>query len=157
MSKLRIMLALLALTGCAGGHSLSSTIITPEEFGSVTPFTEAELREPVAVRNLRETPEASFKAVRIKDRLSPRSHANSDAVLMVVSGRVQVLLGKDDFRLTAGNVIELPRGVTYEVVNRDATGSVVYVVYTPQLSEQDVKLVREAPRESSWKWNLFTN
>lgn len=157
MSKLRIALGLLALTGCAGSRSLSSTIISPAEFGSVTPFSEAELREPVAVRNLRDTPEASFKAMRIKDRLPPRSHANSDAVLMVVSGRVQVQLGRDDFGLTAGNVIELPRGVVYEVVNRDATGSLVYVVYTPRLSDQDVKVMPQAPRESAWKWNLWTN
>lgn len=157
MSSLRIVFGLLALAGCAGRSSLSSTVVSPAEYGALAPFTEAELREPVVVRNVRSSPEASFQVIRIKGALAPRSHTRSDAVLMVMSGRVQARLGKDDFSLTAGNVLELPHGVVYELVNRDASASLVYVVYTPQLAADDVKVAPSADRDSAWKWNLWTN
>ncbi|MFM2418695.1 MAG: hypothetical protein RL385_3418 [Pseudomonadota bacterium] len=154
--KLRTLGLLAALSGCGSQGGFGSTIIMPAEFGDTQPFTESELREPVVARNLRSTPEASFQVLHLNDKLGARSHEKSDAVVMIVSGQVQVVLGKDDFRLSTGNVIEVPRGVAYELVNRNATGSTIYIVHTPSLSADDVKLYREAPRDSAWKWNLWT-
>jgi mannose-6-phosphate isomerase-like protein (cupin superfamily) len=105
-------------------------------------------------RNLRRSPEASFHLIRIDGPLQPRVHDKSDLVLFVVSGELDLNLGKDRFRVQQGDVVEIPRGTPYAAHSRRGTKATLYGVATPPLSPDDQKPAAK-PRESVWKWDLW--
>lgn len=150
------LLSLAPLLACMTPDSRASgTIISPAE-GAQGGWTEQEKAAKVVVRNLRESPEASFHVLRVATELSFRKHKSSDLVLMVVSGKVELRLGDRAIPSAPGDVIEVPRDVPYAIANRGQTPAVVYAVYTPAFNPDDVKTIAEPSGPGAWKFNLWT-
>lgn len=147
----------LSLAACMTPQSRAAgVVVSPADGASQSGWSEEEKASNVVLRNLRQTQEASFHLLRVKTELPRRKHAQSDLVLMVVAGQVEVQLGDRAIPSAPGDVIEVPRDVPYAVLNKGAEPGVLYQVYTPALDPNDVRMVREKTGESSWKWNLWT-
>jgi mannose-6-phosphate isomerase-like protein (cupin superfamily) len=108
------------------------------------------------MRNLRESPEASFHVLRVRTGLPLRKHAASDLVLVVVAGQVELQLGDRTIPSAPGDVVEVPREVPYAVRNKGKDAAVLYAVYTPSFNPDDVKTVAEASGVGAWQYNLWT-
>ena len=151
-----LCLGLALLCGCAhaaagGAHVVASA----SRDGSAPAWTESEKAAAVSLKNLRESPGASFHLLRVRTELPARMHESSDLVLMLVSGGAEITLGDRKVPLSPGDVVEVPEGSVYSVRNRGSQAAVAYLVFSPALSPSDTKLVSQATRESVWKWNLW--
>jgi mannose-6-phosphate isomerase-like protein (cupin superfamily) len=149
-------LALVPLLACmtpasrAAGTIISPADVAPEQ------WSESEKASNLVVRNLRSSPEASFHVLRVRTEISFRKHQKSDLVLMVVAGKTELRLGDRSIPSAPGDVVEVPRGIAYGVVNRGDTPAIVYAVYTPAFDPDDVKTIAEPSGEGAWKFNLWT-
>ena len=109
------MRSLLVISLCMVGACAStpqkegySKVISPVQSGAPTSWDETELQSALAIRSLRRTPEASFHLARIKTELTRRMHEQSDLLLVVVSGKLELSLGDETVRVSAGDVVEIP-------------------------------------------------
>lgn len=150
-------LPLVLVAACATGKAGSSGVLmSPRGNTSEPAWSEQEEQRDAALRNLRESPEASFHLLRVRTA-EPSAHVSekSDLVLMVMSGKVEVEVGYRTLPAGPGDIIEVPRGVAYRVKNVAQAPSTVYLVYTPSLAAGDRRAVTEPQSESAWKWNLW--
>jgi mannose-6-phosphate isomerase-like protein (cupin superfamily) len=155
--RLVSLLLSLCLTACMTPASRASgVVVSPADGSSQSGWSDEEKSANVVLRNLRQTAEASFHLLRVRTELTRRKHAQADLVLVVVAGQVEVQLGDRAIPSAPGDVIEVPREVPYAVVNKGRDAGVLYLVYTPALDPNDVRMVTEKGGESSWKWNLWT-
>ncbi|MFT3923006.1 MAG: cupin domain-containing protein [Myxococcales bacterium] len=152
-----LVLSLCVLCGCASAPKKEgySKVISPAQSGNPTSWDENEMRAPVAIRTLRRTPEASFHLARIKAELGRRLHEKSDLTLVVVNGQLELSLGDETVQAGAGDVVEIPRGTPYAVLNKGRDAGVLYLVFTPGLADDDTRNRPVATSESSWRWNLW--
>lgn len=149
-------LSLISLLGCMTPESRASgTIISPAEAAQGS-WTDQELAANLVVRNLRASPEASFHVLRVRTELPMRLHKDSDLVLVVVGGKAELRLGDRTIPAAPGDVVEVPRGSPYGVVNRGRSAAIVYAVYTPGFNPDDVKVITEQDGAGAWKFNLWT-
>ncbi len=155
MRRLRY-LSLISLLGCMTPESRASgTIISPAEAAQGS-WTEQEVAAPLVIRNLRVSPEASFHVLRVRTELPMRQHKDSDLVLMVVAGKAELRLGDRTIPAAPGDVVEVPKGSPYGVVNRGESAAIVYAVYTPGFNPDDVRVITEPSGSGAWKFNLWT-
>lgn len=145
-----------SLIGCmTPATRKAGTIISSDETASA-PWTDQEKRASTVVRNLRQSSEASFHVLRVGTELSYRKHMNSDLVLMVVAGQVELRLGDRTIPSAPGDVVEVPREVPYAIINVGSSAAVLYAIYTPAFNPEDVKTIAEASGVGAWKFNLWT-
>jgi len=146
---------LLSLAACMTPDSRAAGVVVSPSDGSQARWTDDEKNSDVVMRNLRHTSEASFHLLRVRTELTRRKHAKADLVLVVVAGQIEVQLGDRAIPSAPGDVIEVPRDVPYAVLNKGRDAGVLYLVYTPALDPNDVRMVTDKTGESSWKWNLW--
>jgi quercetin dioxygenase-like cupin family protein len=152
-----LSLLLLSLTACMTPASRAAgVVVSPADGSSASGWTNEEKSANVVLRNLRQTENASFHLLRVRSELPRRKHAQADLVLVVVAGQVEVQLGDRAIPSAPGDVIEVPRDVPYAVLNKGRDAGVLYLMYSPALDPNDVRMVREKTSGSSWKWNLWT-
>jgi mannose-6-phosphate isomerase-like protein (cupin superfamily) len=132
----------------------SGTIISPSA-ESQGGWTDQEKAANTVMRNLRQSPEASFHVLRVQTELPMRSHAKSDLVLVVVAGQVELRLGNRAIPSAPGDVVEVPRDVPYAILNRGREAAVLYAMYSPGLNPDDMKAIREPQTGGAWQWNLW--
>jgi mannose-6-phosphate isomerase-like protein (cupin superfamily) len=148
---------LCALSACVSAPTRApGMVVSPADPSSQASWSEEEQRAEVAMRNLRRTPEASFHLLRLRGELRPRKHEQSDLVLLVVAGKLELELGDRMLPAAPGDVIEVPRGTPYGAKNRGDKPGVLYLVHTPALDPNDVRTIATSSPETSWKWNLWT-
>jgi mannose-6-phosphate isomerase-like protein (cupin superfamily) len=133
----------------------AGTIVSPAESANEA-WSDNEKAQNLVMRNLRSSAEASFHVLRVRTELGLRKHQNSDLVLVVVAGKVELRLGDRAIPSAPGDVVEVPRDVPYAVVNRGQDAAVLYAVYTPGFNPDDVKTIAEASGVGAWKFNLWT-
>ena len=63
--------------------------------------------------------------------VAPHVHGHEDQAIIVVSGTVGATLGDDEFELTAGSVMFVPREVTHGHWNKGDESARVFEIYTP--------------------------
>jgi mannose-6-phosphate isomerase-like protein (cupin superfamily) len=150
-------LLLVLATGCAGQSVAGGrgTLITPSNQSGETAWDEHEREAPLVMRNLRSSPEASTHVLRIRTQRDARVHQKSDLSLSVVAGELEVTVDGRPFKLNRGDVLEIPRATPYALRNLGQDASVAYLVFTPGHSDDDDKSAAAAPRDSSWRWNLW--
>ncbi len=151
MRSILVALSLSFVSGCA--QPSRGTILRATDIAGAA-AQSGKVGHEAGQRNLRRSPEASFHLIRLDGPLHPRVHDKSDLVLFVVSGDLDVNLGKDRFRIQQGDVVEIPRGTPYGAHSRRGTKATLYGVATPPLSPDDQKPALR-PRESVWKWDLW--
>jgi mannose-6-phosphate isomerase-like protein (cupin superfamily) len=155
-SFLCLSASLVAFPACATAPTRApGMVVSPADAEAPADWTEDELRAEVVMRNLRRTPEASFHLLRVRTALRPRKHEQSDLVLLVVAGKVELELGDRMLPGAPGDVIEVPRGTPYGATNRGDKPGVLYLIFTPALDPNDVKNVTTPSAETAWKWNLW--
>lgn len=146
---------LLCLTGCMPPARASGVVVSPADDASQVGWSDQEKSANVVIRNLRQSSEASFHLLRVRTELPRRKHPRSDLVMMVVAGQVEVEVDSRVVPAASGDVIEVPRDVPYAVLNKGRDPAVMYLIHTPSLSADDVRMVTDKKAESSWKWNLW--
>jgi mannose-6-phosphate isomerase-like protein (cupin superfamily) len=158
-SSLRGLAVLMLMAfGCAGQSTVAGgrgTLITPSNQAGEAAWDEHEREAPLVMRNLRSSPEASTHVLRIRTQREPRVHQKSDLSLFVVAGELEVTVDGRPFKLNRGDVLEIPRATPYGLRNLGYDPSVAYLVFTPGHSDDDDKSAAAAPRDSSWRWNLW--
>jgi mannose-6-phosphate isomerase-like protein (cupin superfamily) len=156
-SLLCLFATLPLVTACLAPPSRApGMVVSPADAEAPSGWTEEEQRADVVMRNLRRTPEASFHLLRLRTALRKRKHEQSDLVMLVVAGKLELELGDRLLPAAPGDVIEVPRGTPYGATNRGDKPGVMYVIATPTLDPNDVRNVTTPDAESSWKWNLWT-
>jgi mannose-6-phosphate isomerase-like protein (cupin superfamily) len=150
------LLSLASLLACMTPDSRASgTIISPADAAQGA-WTEQETASNLVIRNLRTSSEASFHVLRVRTELPLRKHQNSDLVLVVVAGKVELRLGDRTIPSAPGDVVEVPRDAPYAIINRGQDAAVLYAVFTPGFNPDDVKTIAEASGPGAWKFNLWT-
>ncbi len=112
-------------------------IIGPHDISSQVEWTKEELEKEVALRNLRDTQEASFYLIRLSASERPHTHDFHDLVVFVLEGEGLVHLTDKTFKVKPGDVIEIPRGVVHWAEIIDNKPCVVYAIFTPPLEGPD--------------------
>jgi mannose-6-phosphate isomerase-like protein (cupin superfamily) len=155
--KIFLFAMVCACLGCAarGGAVGRGTLITPSSQTADVAWSDAERAQPVAMRNLRRAPEASFHLLRVKGERPTHVHANSDAVMFIVAGELTASVDGRSLPLKGGDVLELPRDTAYALASVGTEPAVAYLVFTPGLAADDDKAIVEAASESAWQWNLW--
>lgn len=160
MQRTSIALSIL-LTACAahssgGDASRRGTLYSPTQHGAVAAWSKDEQQQPLVIRNLRRTPEASFHLMRVRSEVGGRAHTGSDLVLVTLAGKLVVTLADREFTVAAGDVLEIPRGAAYAIRNVGEHAGVAYLVFTPALAPDDTKAAPlESAKDSVWRWNLW--
>jgi mannose-6-phosphate isomerase-like protein (cupin superfamily) len=157
--KMRFVLPVLflCLAACMTPASRASgVVVSPADGSSPSGWTDEEKSANLVLRSLRQSPEASFHLLRVRTELTTRVHKQTDLVMVVVAGQVEIQLGDRTIPSAPGDVIEVPRTVPFGVRNKGREPGVLYLIYTPALDPNDVRMVTEKGGESSWKWNLWT-
>ncbi len=67
----------------------------------------------------------------VGERVAPHTHAHEDQAIVVVSGTIGATLADEEFELTAGSVVFLPRGVPHGHWNKGDDIARVLEIYTP--------------------------
>ena len=67
----------------------------------------------------------------VGQNVPPHAHAHEDQVTIVVSGTVGATLADEEFELTAGSVVFLPRDVPHRLWNKGDDIARVLEIYTP--------------------------
>jgi mannose-6-phosphate isomerase-like protein (cupin superfamily) len=149
---------LASLVGCASSAALSpGTVITAQNDPESTQWTPEEQEREVSLRNLRYTTEASFHLLRIRGTQKSQMHKQSDVVLFLVKGSLDVKVGQEELSLHQGDVLEIPRGTAFAARNTASDASSAYLVATPPLATSDTLDAEESKSdESAWKYNLWT-
>lgn len=161
MRALSVTLVATLLGACVAPSNVplrtAGGVITPEGNIADSHWSESELALPVTLRNLRRSPEASFHLLRVAGK-EPQSYVyqKSDLVLFVVSGKLEITMGRDKVVAAAGDVVEIMRGTPMQTANvSGGDASVAYLVFTPALDPTDRVPVPEEQRESAWKYNQW--
>jgi len=61
-----------------------------------------------------------------KKRTSLHYHAVKDTQLVVVSGKLQVTIGADDYQISDGQMVTIPKGISHQTANN--TDSPAYLI-----------------------------
>ena len=125
----------LALLG-AGCQASAPRVMTPEGM-KVISWTTEETQKEIAVRHLRRTHAASHHLVRLAGAEQPHIHEHSDLTVAVLRGRVLMHLGPHERVVTAGQVIDIPRGTPHYAENLTRDASEAYVLFSPPLRKGD--------------------
>jgi mannose-6-phosphate isomerase-like protein (cupin superfamily) len=147
-----VLLATLCLTllntGCETTGSTRSAsshrvrVITPNQVYTDNRWTNAERMQDVATRSIRVTRNASYHMICLNKAEKPHVHDQHDMVVTVLSGTGRLHLNLKTYDLTAGDVIEIPRGTLHWTEN---TGSKepceAFAVFTPPYQGRDIRLV----------------
>lgn len=132
------------------------SVVRAAQASDATDWTAEERSRPVALRNLRRSPEASHHLLRLNGAASAHVHEKSDLLLLTVAGALTLSVGGQQLSLAPGDVVEIPRGTPYEMRRQGDASSVLYLVCTPALASDDFRPAEETPTgESVWKWNLW--
>jgi mannose-6-phosphate isomerase-like protein (cupin superfamily) len=145
-------------SACAGDTSAHGrgSLIRPEEPGGQPQWSERERNQPVALRNVRRSDQASFHLLRLRAEQPAYAHDRSDLVFMVLAGNMEMTVSGEAIELSPGDVVEVPRGTPYALRNQGEAPGSAYLIFTPALAADDRRLVRgPIRRESAWKWNLW--
>ena len=116
-------------------------LIQPGEMTQSVQWVEAETKSDIAIRKLRETPDASFQIVRLNTAEKPHVHEHHDLTVFVLRGRALMHLDNKAIPVRAGDVIDIPRGVPHWVENKSASPSEVYAVFTPAFDGKDTVFI----------------
>jgi mannose-6-phosphate isomerase-like protein (cupin superfamily) len=149
-------LAFAPLLACMTPASRAAGTIISTDATASAAWSDQEKAANVVVRNLRQSTEASFHVLRVATELPFRKHQKADLVLVVVAGKAELRLGDRTIPSAPGDVVEVPRDVPYAVINRGASPTVLYLVYTPAFDPEDVKVISEPSGTGAWKFNLWT-
>jgi mannose-6-phosphate isomerase-like protein (cupin superfamily) len=141
--------AWLALAGCTGMSILPPEVPTrpPALVDATRALADAEATalpsDGFAAAELLATPQATFKLIRVHDRVAPHLHDESDETVYVLEGEGDLLLDQEWRPVRAGMLVHVPRGVPHAYVNRAQGGTLVLSVYAPPLQAGDRVLLEE--------------
>lgn len=124
---LRWLLLVPVVCSCAAGQ------LRPEL--SPTERAEAIERGRALERSapeLEASPEGgSYRLLHVTLSSGPRLHPERAVSILVLSGNVRLQTTSGDRTLEAGQSVQVPRGVPYELENRDDDGSSLYLLFAP--------------------------
>lgn len=133
--------------GMMMGLSISCTqrssplLISPEvPYGPIV-WSPEESQQDIALKTLRQTPEASFHLIRLKGTERPHVHDHHDLTVFVLSGKARVHFATRSVEVGPLDIIEIPRGHMHWAENISPGPSVVYVIFTPPFDGKDHRLI----------------
>ena len=125
------LLALLA--ACAAPPA---QVLTPVGPRAQVTWTEEELGQDLAARTLWERGNDRGVLIRLRGKEEPHEHPEHGLLVCMLSGLGEIHYGERSYVMRAGDVIEIPRGVSHWAENTHPAGSVAYVVFLAEPAEQ---------------------
>jgi mannose-6-phosphate isomerase-like protein (cupin superfamily) len=135
-----LLAACALLSGCG---EMRPSIITPELADYKVEWTPQELTQQLAFRQLHSLAGTSTHAVRVAGIMEERVHDQHDLTVVVLAGSSWVRLAGSFHSLLPGDIIEIPRGVTYYFENRGSEASEYYEIFYPPYDGKDMRLIRK--------------
>jgi mannose-6-phosphate isomerase-like protein (cupin superfamily) len=131
--------AILISAGCArhGRFIVPSSGVVVEK----VPWTTEESAKDIAVVEVRRGNWSSQHVVRLKGAEKPHVHDRHDLVVTLLSGRVRMHIGDQDFLMDPGDVADVPHGTTHWAENISRGFSEAYVVFAPPFDGRDTRPV----------------
>ncbi len=119
----------------------SGTLIFPEATMKSVDWTAEDLKQPVAIKNLRTTTQASYMIVRLNESETPHVHENHDLVVVMWKGKGTLFISDSKHELKPGDIVEIPRGVRHWVEKPEKGICEAYVISVPPYDPKDMKIV----------------
>lgn len=117
-------------------------LITPHVVHTSMQWNKQERLQDVVTRSMRVTRYASYHIVCVNTSEKPHVHDKHDLVVTVLSGNARIHLGLKTHNLTAGDVIQIPRGTLHWIENTGGKKPTeAYAVFTPPYQGKDKRLV----------------
>ena len=126
---------------CASCQTAKWSVISPEATFKQVTWDKTELAGDVAIRTLRQTPEASFHIIRLNKSEKPHIHERHDLVVYVLKEEALVHYRDKTVKVKRGDVIEVPKGTIHWAETVHNKPAEVYAVFTPPFDGKDVKPV----------------
>jgi mannose-6-phosphate isomerase-like protein (cupin superfamily) len=136
---LSVLLAF-TLVSCAAS---SGRIISPQGISELA-WTDKEKAAPSAARLLHSTKEASYHLIRIQGAEELHAHDRHDLTVFMLSGKGVMTYGGQEYSMTAGDVVEIPKGVAHKAVNTSPEGSEVFAIFVPAFDGKDHRSLESA-------------
>ena len=137
MRKPLCIAAAILLCGCARhGVVLDGTqgrVIDPHAIR----WTEEEKSAVLALAEIRRGNWNSEHVARLNGAEPLHVHERHDLSVTLLSGRLDVQVGEDWFKMRPGDVLTVPHGTPHRAVNRAHDPSIAYVVFTPPFDGTD--------------------
>lgn len=90
-----------------------------------------------------EGPDAWLKQLRVdpEQRLSLQTHEHRSEVWYINSGQMDVVVGDEQFRVQAGDMVEIPLGAMHRAIGLDGPCTFTEAAFAPdgKLSEDDIQ------------------
>lgn len=143
LARLLCLFLAAALPSCETFFNGFSIVPPPEAARPPTVVdTAAELAhpqvgDPEITALLPNLPRSTVNLVRVRDRVEPHLHENSEETVYVIEGEGDLLLDREWRRVKAGALIHIPKGVAHAFVNKAPGGTTALSTFTPPLVEGD--------------------
>jgi ethanolamine utilization protein EutQ (cupin superfamily) len=127
----------LLLTSC--GESARGSLITPGIDKRQLTWSDAEKAEVFTIKKLHTAVGTSAHAVWLNGKSDARIHEGHDMTVLVLAGQLYVRMAGKWLTACAGDVIEIPRGSTYEYERSGSDAVEMYVLYYPPYNGKDAR------------------
>jgi mannose-6-phosphate isomerase-like protein (cupin superfamily) len=136
------LLGALSILLCGCGETRSA-IVTAEYDDYPIAWTPEEASQPFAFKQLHSAAGTSTHALRLMGTMESRVHDQHDLTVVVLTGHSYVRLGGKFHSLSAGDIVEIPRGSIYYFENNGGQASEYYEIYYPPYDGKDMRRVKE--------------
>jgi quercetin dioxygenase-like cupin family protein len=130
-------LSVIILAGC--GDTTRGAIISPGIDKRQITWSDAEKNDVFIIKKLQTFVGNSTHAARVNGKSDARIHDMHDMTVSVLSGSLHIRLAGKWLTAQAGDVIEIPRGSSYEFDRRGSQAAELYMSYYPPFNGKDTR------------------
>jgi mannose-6-phosphate isomerase-like protein (cupin superfamily) len=134
-----LFLVVLSFNSCA--RSPEPRVFNAEGILPAIEWTAEEKAQTLSARKIRATREASYHLIRLGGAEGLHTHDHHDLTVVLISGKARITLGKQQFMMAPGDVMEVPKGTIHKAENLAHGGSEVYAIFTPPMEGKDHRVV----------------
>ncbi len=112
-------------------------VVSPEGELADVDWTAEEKLKPAAKRDLGQSADASYHAIRLRKAEPLHMHDTHDLVVVVLKGEGKIHFGYNAFELQKGDITRIPKGVPHWVENIGKEPLEAYAIYMPPSDGKD--------------------
>ncbi len=127
------------LAGCGGGSRVQ--ILTPGIDTRTVEWSEKEQQQIFSMKKLHAWTGTSVHGLRLAGRSDSRVHDRHDLTAVVLAGNADIRLAGKWKSVNPGDIIEIPRGSTYQLDRTGSAAAEFYFIYYPPYDGIDLRNV----------------
>lgn len=112
-------------------------VVSPDGELTRIDWTTEEKLKPAAKRDLGQSANASYHAIRLRKAEPLHMHDSHDLLVVVLKGTGRIHFGYNAFELQKGDVTRIPKGIPHWVENTGKEALEAYAIYMPPSDGKD--------------------